>query len=148
MHNTSSPQETITLRTRDLALVTILRLQGSFDESLRALECRSFLGLRDKTFRQSGLYKVVLSEMAGVQCELGGPHIAARLLRDELRSMAQNSSVNSGAGRRLRIALVATYLQRNMLDEAEQLLLDLQSVLDSPNRLDYIRQYSNFIIWM
>lgn len=134
--------------TKSITRAKILRLLGNFDEALKILSGLSSDAAGDKPLRTSGLYRVLLAELSGCYCEIGDPVTATEVLLDEVTSMEMDGSIHSGSGRRLRMALAVAYLERNMLVEAEELLLGLRVVFASPHRPSYISQYNTFVIWM
>lgn len=144
----ASYQEGIVAWTQMITHAKIFRLLGQFEKTLGVLSGLFSYATGEIPLRTSGLYKVLLSEMSGCYCEIGNTIGATQILVDEVTSMERNGSISSGAGRRLRMALAVTYLQRNMLVEAEQLLLGLDVMFASPQRPSYISQYSTFVNWM
>lgn len=75
--------------------------------------------------------------MADLRCELGQPLEAEKLLLHELTLMREKGTQDIATGRRLRISLAETYLERNMFAQAEELLLELQRAFSSSNEPDY-----------
>ncbi|KAH2164661.1 hypothetical protein KXW37_007637 [Aspergillus fumigatus] len=120
-----SSLEKITSRARDITLGKILRLQGLFHEALTLLDGILQSCLLDEYFEGTGWYRVLLSEVADLRCELGQPLEAEKLLLHELTPMREKGTQDIATGRRLRISLAETYLERNMFAQAEELLLEL-----------------------
>ncbi|KAH1339727.1 hypothetical protein KXV22_007301 [Aspergillus fumigatus] len=120
-----SSLEKITSRARDITLGKILRLQGLFHEALTLLDGILQSCLLDEYFEGTGWYRVLLSEVADLRCELGQLLEAEKLLLHELTPMREKGTQDIATGRRLRISLAETYLERNMFAQAEELLLEL-----------------------
>jgi hypothetical protein len=106
--------EKITSRARDITLGKILRLQGLFHEALAQLDGVLKGCLLDEYFEGTGWYRVLLSEVADLRCELGQPLEAEKLLIQELTPMREKGTQDIATGRRLRMSLAETYLERNM----------------------------------
>ncbi|EAL88797.1 LipA and NB-ARC domain protein [Aspergillus fumigatus Af293] len=143
-----SSLEKITSRARDITLGKILRLQGLFHEALTLLDGILQSCLLDEYFEGTGWYRVLLSEVADLRCELGQPLEAEKLLLHELTPMREKGTQDIATGRRLRISLAETYLERNMFAQAEELLLELQRAFSSSNEPDYNAQFYVFRLWI
>lgn len=143
-----STLERITSRARDITLGKILRFQGLFHEALTHLEAILQSCLLDDYFEGTGWYRVLLSEVADLHCELGQPVEAEKLLVLELNPMREKGTQDIATGRRLRMSLAETYLQRNMFAQAEDLLLELQRAYLSSGEPDYNAQFNDFRIWI
>ncbi|KMP09094.1 hypothetical protein CIRG_08775 [Coccidioides immitis RMSCC 2394] len=109
-----STLEKLTSRARNMTLGKILRLQGKFKEALEQLDSVLQSGLLNDYFKGTGWYRVLLSEVAGLHCELGQPVEAEKLLLQELASMREKGTQNIATGRRLQMSLAETFLQRNI----------------------------------
>ncbi|KUL81633.1 hypothetical protein ZTR_09651 [Talaromyces verruculosus] len=143
-----STLENITLRARDITLGKVLRYQGLFKEALVLLERVLQESLLDDYFEGTGWYRVLLSGVADLFCELGQPVDAEKLLLPELAAMREKGTQDIATGRRLQMSLAETYLQRNMYDEAESILEDLRRAFSSSSGPDYTAQINNFHIWV
>ncbi|EER25229.1 hypothetical protein CPC735_018330 [Coccidioides posadasii C735 delta SOWgp] len=143
-----STLEKITSRARNITLGKILRFQGEFKEALEQLDSVLQSGLLDDYFKGTGWYRVLLSEVAGLHCELGQPVEAEKLLLQELASMREKGTQNIATGQRLQMSLAETFLQRNMYAEAETLLYDLRRAFLSPDNLDYNAKFNGFRVWV
>ncbi|EAS28259.3 uncharacterized protein CIMG_09463 [Coccidioides immitis RS] len=143
-----STLEKLTSRARNMTLGKILRLQGKFKEALEQLDSVLQSGSLDDYFKGTGWYRVLLSEVAGLHCELGQPVEAEKLLLQELASMREKGTQNIATGRRLQMSLAETFLQRNMYAEAETLLYDLRRAFLSPDNLDYNAKFNGFRVWV
>lgn len=143
-----STLERITSRARDITLGKVLRFQGHFREALVLLEGILQDSLLDDYFEGTGWYRVLLSEVADLYCELDQSTDAERLLLCELTPMRERGTQDIATGRRLQMSLAETYLQRNMYAEAESLLMDLQRAFSSSGGPDYTAQVNIFRIWV
>ncbi|GAM33879.1 hypothetical protein TCE0_013r01096 [Talaromyces pinophilus] len=143
-----STLENITLRARDITLGKVLRYQGLFKEALVLLERVLQESFLDDYFEGTGWYRVLLSGVADLYCELGHPVDAEKLLLPELAPMREKGTQDISTGRRLQMSLAETYLQRNMYDEAESILEDLRRAFSSSSGPDHTAQINNFHIWV
>ncbi|EAW20720.1 LipA and NB-ARC domain protein [Aspergillus fischeri NRRL 181] len=143
-----SSLEKITSRARDITLGKILRLQGLFHEALTLLDGILQGCLLDEYFEGTGWYRVLLSEVADLRCELGQPLEAEKLLLLELTPMREKGTQDIATGRRLRMSLAETYLERNMFAQAEELLVELQRAFSSSDEPDYNAQFYVFRLWI
>lgn len=145
---TPSTLESITLRAQQMNLCKILRLRGAFELALAKLHSVFRESMGDVFFEGSGWHMVLVWELAGLLCEVGDPVRAERILLDTLKPMAEANILDIRNGRRLRLSLAETYLQRHMFDQAEQLLYILKDAFDSDGQLDNLAQECVFRIWM
>ncbi|GAQ12031.1 folylpolyglutamate synthase [Aspergillus lentulus] len=143
-----SSLEKITSRARDITLGKTLRLQGLFHEALAQLNGVLQDCLLDEYFEGTGWYRVLLSEVADLRCELGQPLEAEKLLIQELTPMREKGTQDIATGRRLRMSLAETYLERNMFAQAEELLLELHRAFSSSDEPDYNAQFNIFRLWI
>ncbi|KGO72683.1 Tetratricopeptide-like helical [Penicillium italicum] len=143
-----STLESISARARDITLGKVLRFQGHFREALALLESVLEGCQLDDYFEGSGWYRVLLSEVADLYCELDRPDDAERLLIRELTPMMEKETQDIATGRRLRMSLAETYLQRDMYAEAESLLKNLQQAFSSSGAPDYSAKFNIFRIWV
>ncbi|RHZ43372.1 LipA and NB-ARC domain protein [Aspergillus thermomutatus] len=143
-----SSLEKITSRARDITLGKILRLQGLFHKALAQLDGILQGCLLDEYFEGTGWYRVLLSEVADLRCALGQPLEAEKLLIQELTPMREKGTQDIATGRRLRMSLAETYLERNMFAQAEELLLELQRAFSSSGEPDYNAQFYIFRVWI
>ncbi|EEP78060.1 predicted protein [Uncinocarpus reesii 1704] len=142
-----SSLEKITSRARDITLGKILRFRGLFTEAHTLLD-RILQGcLLEDYFEGTGWYRVLLSEVADLLCELNQPDEAEKLLLHELNPMRERGTQNIATGRRLQLSLAETYLQRNMFAEAEELLLELQRAFSLSGEPGYNVKFNNFRVW-
>jgi tetratricopeptide (TPR) repeat protein len=148
IHKVPSPLEKITSRARDITLGKILRFQGLFKEALTQLDAIRQDCLLDDYFEGTGWYRVLLSEVADLRCEVSQPAEAEKLLVNELAPMKEKGTQDIATGRRLRMSLAETYLQRKMFAQAEDLLLELQRAFLASGEPDYNAQFNNFRIWI
>ncbi|KAJ5950462.1 uncharacterized protein N7479_008875 [Penicillium vulpinum] len=143
-----STLERIVSRARDITLGKVLRYQGLFKEALRLLEGVLRDSLFDEYFEGTDWYRVLLSGVADLYCEIGQPVVSENLLLQELTAMRENGIQDIATGRRLQMSLAETYLQRKMYSEAEPLLLDIHRVVLSSGMPDYKAQVNIFRIWV
>lgn len=143
-----STLETIVLRARDIILGKVLRFQGRFSEALALLDGVVQSCHLDDFFEGTGWYRVLLSEVADLYCELDRPSDAESLLLQELTPMIERGTQDIATGRRLRMSLAETYLQRKMYAEAESLLVDLRQASLLSGAPDYTAKINIFRIWV
>lgn len=143
-----STLERITSRARDIVLGKVLRFQGHFREALVLLESVLQGCELDDYFEGTGWYRVLLSEVADLYCELDRPTDAERLLLRELAPMTERGTQDIATGRRLRMSLAVTYLQREMYAEAEVLLANLRQAFVSSGAPDYTAKVNIFRTWV
>lgn len=144
----SSALERITLRARDIILGKALRYQGHFKEALALLKKVLDESQVDDFFEGSGWYCVLLSGVADLYCELGQPQEAEKLLQPELKSMIEKGTQDIATGRRLRVSLAETFLERNLFDLAEEILLRLKDFYEAVERPDHTTNISFFRVWV
>lgn len=143
-----STLETIVSRARDTILGKVLRCQGRFSEALALLDGVIQGCHLDDFFEGTGWYRVLLSEIADLYYELDRPSDAERLLLRELTPMIEKGTQHIATGRRLRMSLAESYLQRKMYVEAESLLADLRQEFLSSGAPDYTAKVNIFRIWV
>ena len=143
-----STLERIISRARDIVLGKVLRFQGCFKEAFALLDGIIQGCHLDDYFEGTGWYRVLLSEVADLYCEMDRPRDAERLLLHELTPMMENGTQDIATGRRLRMSLAETYLQRKMYAEAESLLADLREAFSSSGAPDYTAKVNVFRIWV
>lgn len=148
LHTDRSTLESITQRARDITLGKVLRYQGLFEESLVLLEGILQDSLLDDYFEGTGWYRVLLSGVADLYCELDRPVDAEKLLLRELTPMRESGTQNIATGRRLQVSLASTYLQRNKYAEAESLLEDLRRAFSSSGGPEYTTHDYMFRVWV
>ena len=137
-----STLEKITALERDTIMGKILKYQGRFEEALRLLE--SLLQDGSLPFKGSGWYCVLLSNVADLQCELGRPDEAERLLNDQLQIMINRKTDDISTGRRLRLSLAESFLARRMYDNAKRVSLELLTTYETIRRVDYATAVNRF----
>ncbi|KAL1853794.1 hypothetical protein Plec18167_007216 [Paecilomyces lecythidis] len=143
-----STLEGITLRARDITLGKVLRYQGFFEEARTLLEGVLQNSVLDDYFEGTGWYRVLLSNVADLYCELGLPANSEKLIMQELSPMKERGTQDIATGRRLQMSLAETYLQRHMYAKAESLLLDLQRAFMSSDGPEYTSDVNTFRIWI
>lgn len=143
-----STLEKMTSRARDIVLGKVLRFEGHFRDALVLLESVLQGCQLDDYFEGSGWYRVLLSEVADLYCELDRPTDAEVLLLRELTPMRERGTQDVATGRRLRMSLAETYLQRNMYTETESLLVTLQQAFLSSGAPDYAAKFNIFRTWV
>lgn len=141
-----STLEKITTRARDITLGKVLRYQGLFSDTLNLLEGVLRDSFFDDYFEGTGWYRVLLSGMSNLYCEMGQPCDAERLFLQELNTMRERGTQEIATGRRLRMSLADSYLQRDMYTEAEGLLKDLQLATMSSGGPEYTADVNIFRI--
>ncbi|KAL5342888.1 hypothetical protein BJX70DRAFT_409220 [Aspergillus crustosus] len=148
-HDASKPSsvENMTTWARDTSLGKILRLQGYFHEALAQLRHVLEGCATDDYFEGTGRYRMLVSEVADLHCELDQSLDAEKLLLNELIPNRERGTPNTTTGRRLRMSLAETYLQRGMYAQAEDLLFELQRALMASCELDYNARIVDFRIW-
>lgn len=140
--------ERIVSRARDITLGKVLRYQGLFGEALTLLERVVQDSLLDDYFEGTDWYRVLISGVADLYCEVGRPVDAETLLLKELTQMRETGTQDIATGRRLQMSLAETYLQRNMYREAEPLLFDVHRAVTSSGTPSYKAQVNIFRIWV
>ncbi|KAJ5537510.1 hypothetical protein N7513_007160 [Penicillium frequentans] len=143
-----STLEIIVSRARDISLGKALRFQGLFEEALVLLEGILEECQTDDYFEGTGWFRVLLSEVADLYCELNRPIDAERLLLRELNPMVERGTENISTARRLRMSLVESYLQQEKFAEAESLLTDLRLAVSSSGAPDYTARVNIFRTWV
>ena len=138
--NEPSALERIIARARNITLGKALRYQGRFQEAVELLEKVLAESQTDDCFDGTGWYRVLLSGIADLYCELGRPCDAEQLLQQELEPMTQMGTQDIATGRRLRMSLAEAFFQKNIPDKAEEILLSLKAVFETMTRPDYATQ--------
>ncbi|KAF8426994.1 hypothetical protein EV426DRAFT_636094 [Tirmania nivea] len=128
--NNPSTLERITARARDITLGKALRYQGHFQVAVKLLEKVLEESRTDDCFDGTGWYRVLLSGIADLYCELGRPCNAEMLLQQELEPMIQRGTQD----------IATAFFQRNLLDKAEEILLSLKAVFETMIRPDHATQ--------
>ena len=123
-----STLEGIALRARNITLGKVLRYQGHFNDALKLFEAALEGSLSDNFFEGSGWYRVMLSNLAELYCELGQPEKGEKLLQKELEPMIRNQTQNIATGRRLRLSLAETFIQMDRFETGKSLLLQLENL--------------------
>ena len=121
-----STLESIALRARNITLGKVLRYQGQFKYALEMFTAVLNKSLSDDFFEGSGWYRVLLSNLADLNCELGKPEKGEDLLQKELEPMYKNGTQNIATGRRLQLSLVEIFIQSARHDSAKELLSQLE----------------------
>jgi len=149
LHPTArSALERITARARDITLGKILKCQGLFGEALVFLERILEDSRVDDFFEGTGWYRVLLSNVADLYCESGRPQDAEEILLQELKPMMENGTQDISTGKRLRLSLVETFLERNMFDAAEEALLLLKNANEGIKKRDHVTDLTMFRVWI
>ena len=123
-----STLEGIVLRARDITLGKVLRYQGHFNDALELFEAALNKSLTDDFFEGSGWYRVMLSNLAELYCELGQPEKGEKLLQKELEPMIRNQTHDIATGRRLRLSLAVTFIQMAKFETGKTILLQLEDL--------------------
>ena len=131
-----STLESIALRARDITLSKVLRYLGQFEDALQLSEAALDRSLSDDFFEGSGWYRVMLSNLADLYCELGQLEKGEMLLQKELEPMLMNGTQNIATGRRLRISLVEIFIQSAKFDKGKDILLQLERQYREENYAD------------
>jgi hypothetical protein len=71
--NSTSTLEVFTSRARDIIMGTVLRIQGQYEEAIILLQGVLQDSLLDDPSEGTGWYRVLLSQVADLYCELGQP---------------------------------------------------------------------------
>jgi tetratricopeptide (TPR) repeat protein len=137
-----STLEKITALERDTIMGKILKYQGRFEEALLLLE--PLLEDRSLPFQGSGWYCVLLSNVADLQCEMGRPDEAEKLLNENLQIMINNKTEDLATGRRLRLSLAESLLSRQKYNDAEKVWLQLLKTYETTPRVDYATAVNKF----
>ena len=140
--SSGSTLEKITAVERDTIMGKILKYQGHFEEALLLLE--PLLEDGSLPFKGSGWYCVLLSNVADLQCELGRPDEAERLLNEHLQIMIDRKTEDISTGRRLRLSLAESFLARQKYNDAEKVLLQLLKTYETVRRVDYATAVNKF----
>lgn len=125
-----STLEGIALRARDITLGKVLRFQGHFNEALILFEAALDRSLCDDIFEGSGWYRVMLSNLAELYCELDQPEKGEKLLQTELEPMIRNQTHDIATGRRLRLSLAQTFIQMARFETGKIVLMELENFYD------------------
>ena len=144
---TPSARERITLRGRNTTLGKILRYEGHFEEGLQFLEDQLQESEADDFYEGTGWRRVMLSEVSDLYCELKRPSDATALLEPELKKMITRGVENIGVGRRLQLALIESFIGREMWATAESRLLSLKAVFEDMPDPDVTYRKAVFRIW-
>ena len=131
-----STLERITLIGRDITLGKILRYEGHFEAALLHLKRALDKGLEDDFFEGTGWYRVLISNMADVSCEVGHPKEAEQLLQQELQPLIIQGNENIATGQRMRLSLAEAFLTMQMYESSEEMLnrlYDLHRSTDKPD---------------
>ena len=144
---TPTAMERIVLRGRNTTLGKILRYEGHFQEALTFLEDLLQESEADDFYEGTGWRRVMLSEVSDLYCELGRPSDAAALLEPELKQMTNRGCQNIGSGRRLQLALIESFIGREMWAVAEINLMNLKLVFEAMNDPDMTSQRGIFRVW-
>ena len=145
--STPSALERITLRGRNTTLGKILRYEGHFEEALQFLEDQLQESEADNFYEGTGWRRVMLSEVSDLYCELKRPSDATALLEPELKKMTNRGVENIGVGRRLQLALVESFIGREIWETAESRLLTLKAVFEAMPDPDVTYRKAVFRIW-
>ena len=145
--STPSARERIALRGRNTTLGKILRYEGNFEEALQFLEDLLQESEADDFYEGTGWRRVMLSEVSDLYCELKRHSDATALLEPELRKMIKRGVENIGGGRRIQLALVESFIGREMWAPAESRLLSLKVVFEGMSDPDVTYRKAVFRIW-
>ena len=145
--STPSARERIALRGRNTTLGKILRYEGNFEEALQFLEDLLQESEADDFYEGTGWRRVMLSEVSDLYCELKRHSDATVLLEPELRKMTNRGVENIGGGRRIQLALVESFIGREMWAPAESRLLSLKAVFEGMPDPDVTYRKAVFRIW-
>lgn len=145
--STPSARERIALRGLNTTLGKILRYEGHFEEALKFLEDQLQESEADDFYEGTGWRRVMLSEVSDLYCELKRHSDATALLEPELRKMTNRGVENIGVGRRLQLALVESFIGREMWLTAESRLLALKAVFEGMPDPDVTYRKAVFRIW-
>lgn len=143
-----STLEKITSRARDITLGKVLRFQGKFKEALQLVEKVLENSHSDNNFEGTGWYRVLVSGVAELYCELGREKEAESLLLNELKPMTEKGAQDVSNGKRLQRSLAETYIGRKMFPEAEQVLLHLKDLNTSKSNLAPPDNLGLYRIWV
>ena len=146
--DTPSVLERITLRARDIILGKTLRYQGHFQDALVLLQKVLNECYTDDFFEGTGWYRVLLSNIAELYCEVGRPLEAEKILKPELNSMSEKETQDSATGRRLRLSLSEALIGSNSFDPAKAILLRLKEEYEAIKKPDHTREINAFRIWL
>ncbi|KAI1942772.1 hypothetical protein LOZ66_001179 [Ophidiomyces ophidiicola] len=119
-----STMERVVLRTRDVVLGRILRLQGLFPAALEVYE--KLLRMSDGDYKvSSGWQTTLFSALAYTYCEVGRPGDAEVALEKVLEGIYACGWKNIALGKQTRKALSESFLRRGMCKKAELCLFEL-----------------------
>ncbi|KAI1950901.1 hypothetical protein LOZ57_001449 [Ophidiomyces ophidiicola] len=120
-----STMERVVLRTRDVVLGRILRLQGLFPAALEVYE-KLLREMSDEDYKvSSGWQTALFSALAYTYCEVGRPGDAEAALEKVLEVIYARGWENIALGKQTRKALSESFLRRGMFKKAELCLFEL-----------------------
>ena len=128
MSKTPSAIERITLRAHQITNGKILRFQGHFKSALSCLKDVLEESNNDTLYEGTGWYRVLVSNISDLYCELHEPESGEQIIRKELGGMMANGTSTIGTGRRLQLALAETLISQTLFSEAEDALQQLAKV--------------------
>ncbi|RHZ65508.1 uncharacterized protein CDV56_107767 [Aspergillus thermomutatus] len=142
-----SPMEQLVLRSRDVTKGRILRNQGRFCKALPYLE-----GLLQKLSAEdyhvsTGWQMNLVSNVADLYCEVGRPKEAEMVLEEALEISYSHGWYNISTGRRLRLALLESFIRRGLFTKAEERRKELIPIVEAITEPDINQITGHFRVW-
>ncbi|QVM13232.1 hypothetical protein D8B26_007846 [Coccidioides posadasii str. Silveira] len=145
--DTPSTMERLVLQNRDVMLGRILRNQGRFVEALSYLE-KLLQNLSAEDYLVStGWQMNLVTNVTDLYCEVGRPKDAEAVLDKVLGISYSQGWYNISTGRRLRLALIESFIRRGLFTEAEKYLHELIPIVEAIREPDINQSTEHFRVW-
>nr|KMM72098.1 hypothetical protein CPAG_08397 [Coccidioides posadasii RMSCC 3488] len=142
-----STMERLVLQHRDVMLGRILRNQGRFVEALSYLE-KLLQNLSAEDYLVStGWQMILVTNVTDLYSEVGRPQDAEAVLDKVLKIGQTQGWYNIGTGRRLRLALIESFIRRGLFTQAEEKLKELIPIIEAIREPDINQSTEHFRVW-
>ncbi|KMU85898.1 hypothetical protein CIHG_03427 [Coccidioides immitis H538.4] len=142
-----STMERLVLQHRDVMLGRILRNQGRFVEALSYLE-KLLQNLSAEDYLVStGWQMILVTNVTDLYSEVGRPQDAEAVLDKVLKISQTQGWYNIGTGRRLRLALIESFIRRGLFTQAEEKLKELIPIIEAIREPDINQSTEHFRVW-
>ncbi|KMP09096.1 TPR repeat [Coccidioides immitis RMSCC 2394] len=142
-----STMERLVLQHRDVMLGRILRNQGRFVEALSYLE-KLLQNLSAEDYLVStGWQMILVTNVTDLYSEVGKPQDAEAVLDKVLKISQSHGWYNIGTGRRLRLALIESFIRRGLFTQAEEKLKELIPIIEAIPEPDINQSTEHFRVW-
>ncbi|EAS28261.3 uncharacterized protein CIMG_09465 [Coccidioides immitis RS] len=142
-----STMERLVLQHRDVMLGRILRSQGRFVEALSYLE-KLLQNLSAEDYLVStGWQMILVTNVTDLYSEVGKPQDAEAVLDKVLKISQSHGWYNIGTGRRLRLALIESFIRRGLFTQAEEKLKELIPIIEAIPEPDINQSTEHFRVW-